>query len=205
MVISFVVEHDLKLLKWEASKSRLAAFAESTRKNQWVQWRAYVLFCSMYELNLWTASADNICVFAQFLARSFSSMEAVANYVLGLRTLHVLLGLRVEAFDSAQWQMVKKGLKRRFPHKPRQASPISPEILLRFVEHMDLTAPLDATMWALFLVAFFGMLRKSNLVPDSAAQFRPDMHLQRKDVEVGERCLLITCSWSKTIQFGERK
>jgi hypothetical protein len=35
----------------------------------------------------------------------------------------------------------------------------------------DMSSPIDATVWCLFLHAFFLMFRKSKLVPDTVATF----------------------------------
>jgi hypothetical protein len=57
-------------------------------------------------------------------------------------------------------------------------------------------------MWCLYLFAFFLMLRKSNLVVTSKTE--TEKQLRRSDVVIGERQLLVSIRWSKTIQFGDR-
>jgi len=52
------------------------------------------------------------------------------------------------------------------------------------------------------LIAFFMMMRKSNLVPDSAKAFDRSKQLVRGDIEVGEHSLMVRCKWSKTNQDG---
>ena len=63
--------------------------------------------------------------------------------------------------------MILKGLSRLNPHCPKQASLITPDILLEFYKKLDVTEACDATFWCLFLHAFFLMSRKSNLGPNS--------------------------------------
>jgi hypothetical protein len=38
-------------------------------------------------------------------------------------------------------------------------------------KQFDMSSPIDATVWCLFLHAFFLMVRKSKLVPDTVATF----------------------------------
>ena len=63
---------------------------------------------------------------------------------------------------------------------------------------------LDCTMWALLLLAFYTMSRKSNLVVTGAQKFDSKKQLCRSDVLIGSEGLLITFRWSKTNQFGTR-
>ena len=52
-------------------------------------------------------------------------------------------------------------------------SAITPSILHAAFDLFYFSIPLHATMWALFLVAFFTFLCKSNLVPDNPRQISP--------------------------------
>ena len=70
-------------------------------------------------------------------------------------------------------------------------------------QFFDFTKELDTTIWALFLLAFFTMSRKSNLVA-SGKEFDLKRQLCRGDVLVGRRGLLVRFRWSKTNQFGSR-
>lgn len=184
--------------------SRSAAFAESTKKNHRIHWKAYILFTLYYHIDMFPATSESISLFAHFLSRSFKSVDSVINYVSGVKVLHIICGWSVSAFDSIDWGNIKKGLRRRLPYLSHQAAPITPLLLKQFHEKMNMSDPLDATLWALFLVAFFAMLRKSNLVPDKVSEFQLGKQLARQDVISGEHCLLLSCLWSKTNQFGQR-
>jgi hypothetical protein len=78
--------------------------------------------------------------------------------------LHLYLDDDYPKFDEFQLKLTLKGLARMNPHCPKQALPITPQILLRIFELLDISKPYDATFWCLFLHAFFLMFRKSNLV-----------------------------------------
>ena len=62
----------------------------------------------------------------------------------------------------------------------------------------------DASFWAICLVSFFGMLRKSNLLVKSARSFDAFQQLLRSDFTFYSWGGLVTIRWSKTIQFRER-
>lgn len=60
-------------------------------------------------------------------------------------------------------------------------------------------------LWAAFLMGFFLLLRKSNLVPNNKKSFDAKKQLTRANVELRKNLVKITINWSKTIQFGQRK
>ena len=77
-------------------------------------------------------------------------------------------------FSSIEFKLTKKGLFRIMQHTMTQASPITPEIFMLFWQKLNLLNPTDASFWALFLIAFFTLAWKSNLVPDSVDKFDPE-------------------------------
>ena len=107
-----------------------------------------------------------LSLYAQFLSRSFKSIQSIQNYISGVKLLHLFKGIDYPQFDSFHLKLVLKGLAKDNPHCPKQACPITPEI--SFHQLLELSHAYDATVWCLFLTAFFLMIRKSNLVPSSA-------------------------------------
>ena len=93
------------------------------------------------------------------------------------------------------------------PHCPEQAWPITPEIVLSFHQLLELTNAYDATIWFLFLTAFFLVIRESNLVPNSAKTFQSQKQLIRENIEFDSKnnVLIFHINLSKNIQYGERK
>ena len=150
------------------------------------------------------ADAETICLFAQFLARSFKAPQSILNYVASVKLWHTLLDLDTSLFNSIEFKLPKKGLLRSVQHIIRQAAPMTPQILRRIRQKLKLHNPADATYWALFLIAFFTMAWKSNLVPDTAASFNPEKQLSRQKILVGDGCLLVFWTWAKNIQNRDR-
>ena len=77
-------------------------------------------------------------------------------------------------------------------------------MLLAFKHHLDLNNPVHTTFWAVCLVAFFGLLRKANLLSKGLAQFNPEKHLQRGDIFFFTDWVVVVNRWSETIQFSQR-
>lgn len=59
-------------------------------------------------------------------------------------------------------------------------------------------------MWCSFVFAFFGFLRKSNLVPRSLAAFDSVKHISRGSIAKTAYGLCLSINWSKTNQYQER-
>ena len=103
---------------------------ESTKKNLLCQISAYEKFCDRYLLEYFPCDNKQLCRFRQHLSSSFSSPEAVGNYLSGIRTCLALLGLEIPDTNDRQMKMFMAGLKRVMPHAVKQAEPVTPELLL---------------------------------------------------------------------------
>ena len=173
-------------------------------KNLKVQWKSFLLFCIYFGKTPFPASTQTMALYAQFLARSFKSVNSIQNYLSGVRMLHVLLELQPPELNAIEIRLAIRGMTKIKSHKPKQAFPITPELLLKIHSTLDLAYKVDLTFWALALIAFFTMARKSNLVPDSIHKFDPSKQLMRRDIIADDECLLISYKWSKTNQAGSR-
>ena len=101
------------------------------------------------------------------LSRSFKSVASIKNYISGVRTLHLLMQYPFPYLNEFSVKLLFKGLSRINPHLPKQAAPITLDILKEVRGFLNLKDCNDASYWCLFLFAFFLMARKSNLVPNS--------------------------------------
>ncbi len=110
--------------------------------------------------------------------------------------------LPVSAFQPYEIKFALRGISRLKLHCPKKAYPVTPHILHQIHGVLDFSNPAHTVFWSLFLLAFFTMSRKSNLVATGNASQRMQLHMQ--DVVVGAKCILVNFKWSKTIQFGQR-
>ncbi|XP_063424564.1 uncharacterized protein LOC134708169 [Mytilus trossulus] len=184
--------------------TRISAFAKGTLVNFKTQWRAYLLFCNYFHLEPFDIDSELLCTYSEFLSRSFRSAQSIRNYLNGVKVLFLLLGLHVDVFSSYELKLTMKGLDRKLKHLPKQAFPITLEILGKIREHLNLNTPLDATYWCLFLFALLLLSRKSNLVPVSTKKFDKNKQLCRGDVTVFPSLIIVAFKWTKTIQLDFR-
>ncbi len=199
-----IAGHKVQLLKQQLQASQKAAFAEGTYKNLQIQWKLYLEFCKDYQLQPVPVSVEVLCLYCQFLSNRMKASETVKNYVNGVKVLHLLLDLPVGVFKSFEYHVTIRGIARLKQHQPKQAAPITVKMLKEMSKYVDKADPCHVVVWAAILVAFFGLLRKSNLVPDTADSFNPARQLCRGDIDIAPEFMLINIKWSKTNQFRDR-
>ena len=146
---------------------------------------------------------DHLLQYAAFLARSLKA-ASVRNYLNIVGLLHKEFGLPNPLLNNWPLKSLLTGINRVKGLTPDQKQPMTPELLVRLHTMLDLATSLDASFWAICLVAFYGLFRKSHLLPTAANQFNPSKQLTKADFKIFYWGTLITVRWSKTIQFRER-
>ena len=135
--------------------SRRAAFAPGTLKNLKIQWRSFVMFCIYFNLSYMPASLSTVCVYAQYLSNFFQSVDSIRNYIHGVKLLHFYAGCEFGWMDSFELKTLLKGLARLKPHRKRRAAAVTPTILLKLHEYMDLDDPFVLAAWSFFFDCLF--------------------------------------------------
>ena len=73
------------------------------------------------------------------------------------------------------------GIRRVNGQPPAQKLPVTPDILVNIYHKLNLLSSFDASFWAVCLVSFYGMLRKSHLLSSSIRAFDPSQQLVRSE------------------------
>ena len=197
-------DNDFSVLERSLKQRLKAAHRPGTKDNLRSQFRLYLLFCQRYHLQDIDPDVNTLCLYAEFLARSFKSFKSLFNYLCAVNTLHKILDIPCSAYDSFKFQMMKKALGNTMLHITRQKDPITPRLLLDLCQVSQPLAPMGRLFKCLFTLAFFSFLRCSNLLPPSARTFDPTRHLCRGDVIVQPDCLVVIIKWSKTHQKRDK-
>lgn len=108
-LILSLAEMSLMNLKKDVKQSMKAAFAEGTTRNLEVQWKAYFLFCEFYGLKALPSTSDILCLYAQFLCRSFKSVKSVKNYISGVKTMHYILDIEFPPEKNGTFRSIIQG------------------------------------------------------------------------------------------------
>ena len=132
------------------------------------------------------------------------------KYCSGVRALHLQLGFDWTPIRE-RWAVhaALQGCGRRWDTPSKQTMPCGFEELLAMASMVNPNSPLEVTVFAALLVAFFFFFRKDNISVEKADAWNPRGHLVRSDVsfpidEDGLRQVRIRVRHSKTIQAGER-
>ena len=135
MVVNLFSDDQLRKLKRDLDHSNKAAYADGTRKNLRVQWESYLLFCAYFNFVSIPTNTSTLQLFAQFLSRTFKSTDSIRNYIVGVKTMHLLLGYSVDNINKFILNLSIKGIAKLHPYCRKQAEPITPEILISIAVH----------------------------------------------------------------------
>lgn len=150
-----------------------------------------------------TIQTDHLLQYAAFLARSLKA-SSVRSYLNIIGLLHKEFGLPNPLLNNWPLNSLLTGISRSKGLTPNQKQPITPAMLLQLHALLDLTTSFHASFWATCLVAFYGMFRKSHLLPTAANQFNPSKQLTKADFKIFSWGALVSIRWSKNNQFCER-
>ena len=102
-----------------------------------------------------------------------------------------------------QLDCVMRGIKRVIDVTHSRKLPFTLILLQRILHKLDLKSIPDSVLWGAIVLAFFGLLRRSNVLC-SPATFNPSTSLYRRDVVFYEWGILVLIRHTKTIQHRER-
>lgn len=178
------------------------AFAESTHANRKSHLNFYVRFCADYHYNPFPIQALVASRYVAFLASCGRKYGTILNHIASLKHFHQFRGFQLGWEKDYHFSLALQGLKRYLGNTVNRKSAITPSMLIAVSTCFDLSCPLHAAMWALFLVAFFSFLRKSNLVIGAAADSKKV--LCRSDLVFTDTGAQLSVRETKTIQYKQR-
>ena len=88
----------------------------------------------------------------------------ILNHLSSIKHMHKFLGHDLTWDSDYRYKLLLRGVKRYLGTAVQRKAPITPRLSLCIVHLFDLDKPLHVAMGALFLVAFYSFLRKSNFV-----------------------------------------
>ena len=202
VMLSFCVAvvDDFASLNSAMRRRKKCAYRRGTSQNHMSMFRTYLVFCLRYKLQDINPEPLTLCLYIEFLTRTFQSHRSILNYLSGVRTLHKLVGSPCAAIDSYDVHLMQRAIALTLDRSLPQRQPITLDILYQLLNICDITEPHGAIYRCIFTMAFFGMLRLSNLVPSTSATFNVRENLCAADVWEHPPGLVIMSRWSKTRQ-----
>ena len=95
-----------------------------------------------------------------------SGFDHIQHVLSSIKFLHQFTG-HFYPGDSFEFKVLLRGLKRKLSKSPKQALPITPEMLILMYEHVDISKPMELAHWTSFLFALRLLYRKSSIAPES--------------------------------------
>ena len=165
--------------------------------------RTYIYFITYFTLPLLPADPQDLCIFLELMAVTVGYGH-IKNILSSVKYLHEAYG---HSFPNNNFglETTMQGLKRRLAKTPFFVMPITPRILNLIYSHLNMSKKADLALWSSYLVAFYGLFRKANVVPESAS-FDKNQTLTRDKITLDRdnKVVYIHVTFSKTIQFCQR-
>ena len=145
-----------------------------------------------------------VCLFAMHLAVQGKSHATIRNYLNSLSTYGQLRGYPPLNLQNIFICLTLQGILRMVKIELSIAWPMSLTMLNKMVYHVEFDHPIQVVAWVAIVVSFHLLLHKSNLVPNSAAEFKAAQQLQWCDIHFHQGMVLVNIKWSKTRRIGNR-
>ena len=186
-----------------ASRTQAHAYAPGTLHNLNSQWKSFLNLCTDYSVTPLPATPHRVASYACFLTSKTLSYLYILNHLNVIKLLHRFNGFLVDALDSFDINLTKRGLKCHLGTTSRQKHPITPQIVIKMDSFFDTSHSSHAAIWALFSTMFFSFLCKSNFTVTSAKSFDPTHHLTCRDIKFTSSSAVLRIRWTKMLQHRE--
>ena len=204
MILCFVLGHSkLEALTAQAMSRLSSAFRPSTQAAYTSMFRVFIAFCIYMRVSMCDVHVGVLLAFLECLNVNNVSVSMVCNYLAAIRAKFIMYGLPNVSLDDRKLHYFVKSLKINRPLSITKCNIISIEDLYIMVACCD-SLYMGQVCKALFLLAFFGFFRLSNLCPQSCNTYDCTRHLAGGDVFWDENHLKILVKWSKTLQTRDK-
>ncbi len=189
VMVSMVVAGGLRSsLELEILTILKSTYAEATKASYKTHLKSYASFCTVLGVPLVPAKPHVVALYAVLLARTlqYGSIPQYLNIVSLLHKSHAL----ESPLNSFIVKSTLRGIRNSIGHEPLIKLPVTPVLLYKILNNMELDVLLDACVWMTCMVMFYGLLRKSNVV---------GVHrILRQDCKFVEDSVQLTIRSSKT-------
>ena len=142
---------------------------------------------------------NTVLCFIEFLVHNGLQYGSIMNYVSGIRSIFRWFQITDKHFDNVRVSLLLKAVATTVRPVPKFKGLFTSDDLKRII-CVTSTMPLASIFKTIYLFAFFGFFRISNLVATTCSDFDASKQLCRADVVVNEAYLIILVKWSKTLQ-----
>ena len=144
-------------------------------------------------------NVHNMLTFMEFLYQNLVSPKVISTYMSSIHSKAQWYGWPTPSAShpTVQRYIRSISINSRFNPSPRGIFGI--HTLYNLSISCDILS--DPVLFrAIFLTAFYGFLRMSNIAPHSSSKFNPDVYLIRQDVIIAPPGVHLLIKWTKTLQ-----
>ena len=202
LVISELIKKRRKAIE-ELEEEYIKSYnAPSTRHNKETHLNRYLDFCALIKMKPFPISKFKICKYAMHLANTVKTIQAIKAYCSTVCDENEIRGFRPVHRGLKYYRMLA-GIRRNKHHQVKRAQPMTPQLLERILQVVNLKNQKEFVIWSSMLTGYFVVLRKSNFVP--MKRFHDTVHnICRRDVKYTSGVMVIFVRWSKMNQYGEK-
>ena len=144
-----------------------------------------------------------ILAYLEYLVENNVSLHMVSNKLSAIRASLIMYDLNYLSLDHPRVRYFVKALKINRPLAVVKRNVMSLHTLKRLALLCD-EIQFGFVFKPVFLIAFFGFLRISNLAPHSVSAFDPSRNMTIADVTFHSHSMQIAIKWSKTLQYRDQ-
>ena len=179
----------------------LTAHRPSTNRTHKTHFRTFLSFLLFYDLPI-SLDLHNIIVFLEFLTTNHISHKVVRNYLSSIASLSSFYNLDPSHLSHPAVLRFVRSISINSHFRPTPRGIFDVRTMYDISKACD-SLPDPPLFRAIFLIAFYGFLRMSNIAPHSASQFSPSIHFLRQDVLFAPPGAHLLLKWTKTLQDGK--
>ena len=165
--------------------------------------RSFVAFCVCVKLDISQLNVMHVLSYLEYLITQKVTANMLANHVSACRAKFIMNGLQFELWDHPNVRYLLRSVRINRPIMVTKKHVIDLSTLHQMVALCE-DMYLGQIFKAVFLLAFFGFLRLSNIAPHSLSSFDPSRHLCAGDLIFGQQFLKVILKWTKTIQGRDK-
>ena len=188
-----------------SANQRLAhGFRPNTLKNYARMFKDFLIFLVVTGLAITQVSSQILLCFMEFLVQNQFSQTNIANHMAALRASFIIYAIRTVVFTDHRLQLFLKSLKINAKFARTIHSSITVDTLHKICQACTVL-PNTEIFTALYLFAFFSVLRLSNILPHFIQLFDGTRQLCRGDIIFSSTPHAVgIVKWSKLYRIGRR-
>ena len=174
---------------------------QTWRPSTWAQynasWNRFSAFCDKHQLQRMDCPMSDFIAYTQYLIYQKLSTATIKKHISALRTMFKWYGVNKHLWiaDSWTWNLKSLSIATRVPTELRS--------VVRFEHFVHALCMSETLGWydvkISFILGFLGLLRISNMAPESTRHVDLTSHTLLHDVSIIGTDLVIRIKWAKNI------